>query len=169
MVAALNPCPCGFFGDTKRACVCSAHQIEHYLEKLSGPLLDRIDLHVAVQSVSYDTATTKTDDCLSSSVIVEKVDRAVITQQKRFAGSVVWNATMTPDQVEKYCILEPAAQQSIKKAFDMLNLSMRGYHKILKIARTIADLEDSDTIKLAHIQEALTYRSLDRFMEHKRA
>lgn len=169
LVAALNPCPCGFFGDTKRACTCSSFQIEHYLEKLSGPLLDRIDLHVAVQSVTYDTATSKTDDCLSSETIACKVEKAVTLQQQRFAEDTIWNATMTPDQVEKYCILDQAAQQSIKKAFDMLNLSMRGYHKILKIARTIADLEDSAIIQLAHIQEALLYRSLDRFMEHKRS
>lgn len=169
LVAALNPCPCGFFGDTKHACTCSERQIEYYLEKLSGPLLDRIDLHVAVQSVTYDTATTKGDDCLSSAAIVHKVNNAVVLQQKRFSDGLVWNATMTPDQVEQFCILDDAAQQSMEKAFDMLNLSMRGYHKILKIARTIADLEDSDIIKLAHIQEALTYRSLDRFMEGKRA
>lgn len=167
LVAALNPCPCGFLGDTKRACTCNAFQVERYLEKLSGPLLDRIDLHVNVQSVPYETAVTKTGACLSSATIAEKVNNAVKAQRARFSDDTTWNATMSSDQVEKYCLLDEAAQQALKKAYDVLNLSMRGYHKILKIARTIADFELEETIKLVHIQEALTYRSLDRFMENK--
>lgn len=169
LVAALNPCPCGFFGDKQRSCTCSPLQIERYLEKLSGPLLDRIDLHVAVQSVTYDTATTKTNDSVSSATLAGKVDSAVQAQRARFSDGLTWNATMSPEQIERYCVLEGAAQDAVKKAFDVLRLSMRGYHKILKIARTIADLEDSESIQLSHIQEALTYRCLDRFLEQKKS
>ncbi len=104
---------------------------------------------------------------MSSATIAEKVNNAVKAQRARFSDDTTWNATMSSDQVEKYCLLDEAAQQALKKAYDVLNLSMRGYHKILKIARTIADFELEETIKLVHIQEALTYRSLDRFMENK--
>jgi len=169
LIAALNPCPCGFWGDAKRTCTCSSRQIERYIEKLSGPLLDRIDLHVNVQAVAYDAATAHSDERYSSPVMRAAIQQAVATQRSRFGNTHTWNAHMTSDMIEQYCPLEPTAEQALKKAFDVLNLSMRGYHKILKIARTIADLEGSLLIKLSHIQEALTYRSLDKQLERQRS
>ena len=164
LVAALNPCPCGFFGDKKRQCTCSRQQIVRYISKLSGPLLDRIDLQVPVQSIEYDSIKA-TGDEQSSAVLYEKVTIACAAQEKRFGGTQVYNNFMTADQVEKYCILTPAAEEIIRKAFDKLNLSMRGYHKILKVARTIADLASHDIIDVPHIQEAIMYRSLDQYLE----
>lgn len=164
LVAALNPCPCGFFGDKKRQCVCSRQQIVKYISKLSGPLLDRIDLQVHVQSIEYDSIKTATDT-QSSAVLYEKVLVARDIQSKRFGCISTYNNFMTSDQVEKFCILTPAAEEIIRKAFDKLNLSMRGYHKVLKVARTIADLAASVEIDVAHIQEAIMYRSLDQYLE----
>jgi len=164
LVAALNPCPCGFFGDKKRQCTCSRQQIVKYIGKLSGPLLDRIDLQVHVQSIEYDSIKT-TADTQSSAELYEKVLIAREIQEKRFGAVAIYNNFMTADQVEKYCILTPAAEAIIRKAFDKLNLSMRGYHKVLKVARTIADLAACEEIDVAHIQEAIMYRSLDQYLE----
>ncbi|HLJ31671.1 MAG TPA: YifB family Mg chelatase-like AAA ATPase [Candidatus Babeliales bacterium] len=164
LVAALNPCPCGYFGDKKRQCTCSRQQIVKYINKLSGPLLDRIDLQVQVQSIEYDSikavGTTQ-----SSALLYEKVTVARNIQEKRFGNNHMYNNFMSADQVEKYCVVTPEAESIIKKAFDKLNLSMRGYHKILKVARTIADLAASEVIDVAHIQEAIMYRSLDQYLE----
>lgn len=164
LIAALNPCPCGFFGDKKRQCSCSRQQIVKYISKLSGPLLDRIDLQVHVQSIEYDSIKIASDT-QSSTILYEKVILARATQEKRFGNDTMYNNFMTAEQVEKHCILTPAAEEIIKKAFDKLNLSMRGYHKILKVARTIADLASCDIIDVAHIQEAIMYRSLDQYLE----
>jgi magnesium chelatase family protein len=164
LVAALNPCPCGFFGDKKRQCTCSRQQIIKYISKLSGPLLDRIDLQVPVQSIEYDSIKA-TGQEQSSAVLYEKVVTACAAQEKRFGSAQLYNNFMTADQVEKYCNLTPAAEEIIRKAFDKLNLSMRGYHKILKVARTIADLASQDEIDATHIQEAIMYRSLDQYLE----
>lgn len=168
MVAALNPCPCGFFGDKKRQCTCTQKQIDSYLEKLSGPLMDRIDLQVPVQSIDYDTVMAKEASKPSSQELYAEVEVAVATQYKRFKNNVVYNNSMTPDQIEQFCRLTPVAEQIIKKAFDHLHLTMRGYHKIMKVARTIADLAASDFIDVAHVQEAIMYRSLDQFLEQQR-
>lgn len=164
LVAALNPCPCGFFGDKKRQCGCSRQQIVKYISKLSGPLLDRIDLQVHVQSIEYDSIKTGVDT-QSSALLYEKVAIARVTQEKRFGDTQTYNNFMAADQVEKYCVLTSAAESIIRKAFDKLNLSMRGYHKILKVARTIADLASSEEIDVVHIQEAIMYRSLDQYLE----
>ena len=164
LIAALNPCPCGFFGDKKRQCMCSRQQIIKYIGKLSGPLLDRIDLQVQVQSIEYDSIKMGTET-QSSAQLYEKVLTAQTMQEKRFGSLEIYNNCMSADQVEKYCILTPAAESIIRKAFDKLNLSMRGYHKVLKVARTIADLDGHDEIDVAHIQEAIMYRSLDQYLE----
>jgi magnesium chelatase family protein len=162
LVAALNPCPCGFYGDKTRECKCSKKQIDQYLGKLSGPLLDRIDLHVNVPAVKYDEVKSK--DNLrkekSSKEMFSEIQKAVIAQKKRLGS--LRNAAMTPDQVEKHCVLDDDAEQTLKRAFEVLRLSMRGYHKILKIARTIADLAGVENISKSHIQEAIMYRSLDQ-------
>lgn len=165
LVAALNPCPCGFLGDKKRTCYCTRQQINKYIDKLSGPLLDRIDLQINVQSVEYDTIKASNIECESSAQMYAKVKQAVEMQYKRRAN---WNAYLSSDQIDMYCTLTPAAEAIIKKAFDKLNLSMRGYHKILKVARTIADLDAQETIDVPHIQEAIMYRSLDQTLEKNR-
>lgn len=164
LVAALNPCPCGFFGDKKRQCSCSRQQITKYISKLSGPLLDRIDLQISVQSIEYDSIKA-VSDTQSSVTLYEKVIVARTIQQQRFGNTHMYNNFMGADQVEKYCNLTDAAEVIIRKAFDKLNLSMRGYHKILKVARTIADLENHTEIDTVHIQEAIMYRSLDQYLE----
>ncbi len=169
LVAALNPCPCGFYGDKKKACTCPSERINRYLGKLSGPLLDRIDLHVNVQSLEYDAIKTTTATHESSAHMFAKVTTAVAIQQQRFGDTTSWNAHMSTDAIERYCILTQPAEELLKKAFDKLNLSMRSYHKILKIARTIADLDSVEIIDIAHIQEAIMYRSLDQIVEKQQA
>jgi magnesium chelatase family protein len=164
LIAALNPCPCGFFGDKKRQCSCSPQQISKYIGKLSGPLLDRIDLQVHVHSIEYD-AIKSSAETQSSEFLYEKVVIARGMQEQRFGNQHMYNNFMASDQVEQHCTLTVAAEVIIKKAFDKLNLSMRGYHKILKVARTIADLAASHEIDVMHIQEAIMYRSLDQYLE----
>lgn len=158
LIAALNPCPCGYYGDKKKKCVCTSSQIQKYFGKLSGPLLDRIDLHVNVSAVDYDDIKNKDLNGKSSEQMALEVNKAVEVQRKRG----IKNAFMSAPEVEKYCILTTDAEDTLKKAFEKLNLSMRGYHKILKIARTIADLCESDLIEKKHIREAIMYRTLDR-------
>ncbi len=168
LVVALNPCPCGFLGDKKRNCYCAPQQITRYLNKLSGPLLDRVDLQINVQSIEYETIKEKNAPVQSSEDMFEVVEQAISLQKQRFGQENAFNHSMDPDQIEQFCNLTDTAEAIIKKAFDRLNLSMRGYHKILKVARTIADLEQSDSIDKAHIQEAIMYRSLDQYLEQQR-
>lgn len=169
LVAALNPCPCGFWGDKKRSCHCTTQQVNRYLEKLSGPLLDRIDLQISVQSVDYATIKEKNLNNQSSEELFTAIRIALDIQEKRFGKSGHWNGHMSAQEIEKYCVLTEKAEELIKKAFDALNLSMRGYHKILKVARTIADLSESELIDLPHIREAIMYRSLDQNLERQNA
>lgn len=169
LVAALNPCPCGFWGDKKRQCTCSPQQINRYLAKLSGPLLDRIDLQINVQSIEYDEIKSREIASESSADLFVKVQRALDMQRSRHADGMLYNAHLSSDLIDAYCVLTPAAEQIIKKAFDVLHLSMRGYHKIVKVARTIADLEGQELIDVAHIQEAIMYRSLDQTLERQKS
>ena len=179
LVAALNPCPCGFFGDKKRACTCTETQIQKYISKLSGPLLDRIDLQVTVPSLDYktitETNTLQETSATSSQELYKAIDQALILQKQRniLPNSQesqenyqdyhnYHNAFLTPNLIEKHCVLTETAQELVKKAFDKLQLTMRGYHKLLKVARTIADLESSIIIDIQHVQEALLYRALDK-------
>ena len=166
LIAAFNPCPCGFYGDKKRECTCSPLQLRRYLEKLSGPLLDRIDLQVPVPTIDYDTIKDK-KTTTSSNDMKEYVQRALNAQKKRFGNDTQRNATMNSDEIEKYCVLSEPAEQLIKKVFNHLHLSMRGYHKVLKVARTIADIDLQEIIEVRHLQEALSYRSLDHYLERK--
>ncbi len=167
LVAALNPCPCGFFGDKKRVCICSTEHVNRYLSKLSGPLLDRIDLQISVQSIAYDEIKSGQESSMSSADMFVLVNRALEIQVKRFGSDKKFNSQMTSDEIEQFCILSDAAEGILKKAFDALRLSMRGYHKVLKVARTIADLEESTIIEVAHIREAILYRSLDQHIEQQ--
>jgi magnesium chelatase family protein len=163
LVAALNPCPCGYFGEKKKTCTCTSLEIQRYLAKLSGPLLDRIDLQVYVPAVDYETIKERTQG-MCSKAMYTKVAQAVERQQTRF-GRYRFNGHMLPDELEHHCQLTADAEYTIKQAFDKLALSMRGYHKVLKIARTIADLEGADAIEIDHMQEAIMYRTLDRTLK----
>lgn len=163
LVAALNPCPCGYWGQKKRTCTCTTAEIQRYLSKLSGPLLDRIDLQVYVPAVDYEVIKDRATNA-SSHELYQAVDRAVKIQNKRF-GEHRFNGTMAADEIEKFCMMSSSAEYAIKQAFDKLAMSMRGYHKVLKIARTIADLVNSELIELHHMQEAISYRSLDQTLK----
>lgn len=163
LVAAFNPCPCGYLGDSKKQCKCSRNSVYRYLAKLSGPIMDRIDIQISLQSVEYEQIHNNSEQ-LNSATMKQKVDKAIAIQQKRYNGNF-WNGTIPVNKIPEYCVMSDAAQAVIKKAFDVLKLSMRGYHKILKISRTIADIEGHEIIQDIHIKEALTYRSLDQTME----
>ncbi|HBL98385.1 TPA: hypothetical protein DDZ86_01940 [Candidatus Dependentiae bacterium] len=164
LVAALNPCPCGYHGDKKRPCTCSPLQIRHYIDRLSGPLLDRIDLQVPVQAVNYETINKKSP-ATSSADLYKGVLNAIKRQAERFKDPRQFNAFMTPRQLNEFCILSEPAQLLVQQTFEKLGLSMRGYHKLLKISRTIADLEGMDVLELHHVQEAIMYRSLEQTLE----
>ncbi len=158
LVAAMNPCPCGFYGDPKRECRCSPNMILKYRNKISGPLLDRIDIHVEVPTVKYkEMAGDSTGE--PSDKIRVRVEAARAIQRNRL-GRV--NAQMSPKELKEFCRLDDECQELLKMAMTELNLSARAYDRILKVSRTIADLEPSDAIKPQHIQEAIQFRSLDR-------
>ena len=162
LVAAMNPCPCGFYGDPRRACRCSASQIRQYQSRISGPLLDRIDIHIEVPSVQY-RELTQSSSGESSTSIKERINKAIIVQKNRFAhGKTIFNARMSERQIKQYCIIDEESQKLLEMAVDKLGLSARAYTRILKVARTIADIEEEDHILSSHIAEAIQYRSLDR-------
>ncbi len=163
LVAALNPCPCGYFGDPKRSCTCTRKQIITYMGKLSGPLLDRIDIHVNVSSVNYQEITQQDKQEPTSQELFAHVKQAVAMQELR--SGTLRNADIPSGDIEKHCQKTPEAEHVIRLAFEKLGMSMRGYHKILKLARTIADFDGSEKIDRKHAQEALMYRSLDRILE----
>lgn len=160
LVASMNPCPCGYLGDSR--CHCSATAITKYTNKVSSPLLDRIDIQIAVSAVQYsDLEQTRPQE--SSARIKERVLKAQKMQQKRYQYEpVLFNSQLSASLVEKYCSLGNQEKKLLKSAFERLNLSARAYHKILKVARTIADLNESEQITITHLAEAIQYRSLDR-------
>ncbi len=159
LVAAQNPCPCGFRGDPKRRCICTQNQITKYQKRVSGPLLDRIDLHVEVPAVKHEKLTGEEKAGESSKVVRERVQEARERQQQRFAGtSLTCNAEMTARNIKKYCPLDGEEQNFLRQAVVQMNLSARAYHRILKVACTIADLAGEPSIKTSHLAEALQYR-----------
>jgi len=163
LVAAMNPCPCGYFGDLKRECRCSPVQVQRYRQRISGPLLDRIDLHIEVPAVEYrDVVSERAEE--DSHAIRERISQARRHQQDRFrkTAKISCNARMTPKQLKEYCRLTTDSNELIRIAMTDLNLSARAYDRILKVSRTIADLEDAETILPEHVSEAIQYRSLDR-------
>lgn len=162
LIASMNPCPCGNFGSKDRECHCSPNQIHKYLAKLSGPIMDRIDIHVEVDSVSYDDLKSEREEECSIS-IKHRVDRARQIQLDRFKSSSNFsNAKMSVPQTKKYCKLDKTSEEILRTAFDKLKLSARAHDRILRVARTIADLEGQEFIQPQHIAEAIGYRSLDR-------
>jgi magnesium chelatase family protein len=159
LVAAHNPCPCGYFQDSTRACSCSPSMISRYQSKLSGPLLDRIDIHVDVPRVDYDKLMSNAKG-ESSATIQERVEKARQRQKKRFEGrkGMFANGDMGAGEIQELCILEADARQIMEVSVKRLQLSARSYHRVLKLSRTIADLGESETIKVQHVAEALQYR-----------
>jgi len=162
LVAAMNPCPCGYFGHPTRSCTCPEARIERYLDRVSGPLLDRIDLHVEVLPVGYDLLSSRRQE-ETSAEIRARVTNARGIQARRFGGlGIPCNAEIPPPMLPRFCPLSPDADALLRKLFDRLSLSGRAYDRILKVSRTIADLDSSGQIELEHLNEAVQYRSLDR-------
>jgi magnesium chelatase family protein len=162
LVAAMNPCPCGFYTDPNRECTCTMPQILRYRSKISGPLMDRIDIHIEVPAVRYRDLTGETSG-EDSETIKLRVNRAREIQRERFDGKRIYcNAQMTSRHLKKYCQIGDDSKALLEQAIDKLGLSARAYTRILKIGRTIADLETMDSIAVHHISEAIQYRSLDR-------
>ncbi|MCD6155804.1 MAG: YifB family Mg chelatase-like AAA ATPase [Candidatus Atribacteria bacterium] len=162
LVAACNPCPCGFFGDSKKHCTCSYQQILRYRNKLSGPIMDRIDLQIEIPRLDFEEIISENNE-YSSSEAREKVEKAREIQKERFKKeSITLNAEMNPRQIKKYCNAESGAIKLLKDAVDRLDFSARAYHRTLKVARTIADLENKERIQENHVAEAIQYRMLDK-------
>ena len=162
LVCAMNPCPCGYFGHPTRTCSCPNGAPARYLSKVSGPLLDRLDIHIEVPPVDY-AQLSETEAGEPSAAIRERVNKARKIQLERFKGTKIsCNAKMTASQTRKYCVLSEKAAKTLELSFEKLGLSARAYDKILKVARTIADLDNSESIENKHILEAIQYRSLDR-------
>jgi len=161
-VGAMNPCPCGYFGTYARRCKCTPNQIERYLSKISGPLVDRIDIHIDVPAISFTKLRSKSGQ-LDSATIRQDVTGARDVQTRRFGETEVYiNARMSHKQVRKFCELDSASELILKQAMTEFGLSARAHDKICKVARTIADLADAETIAPEHIAEAISYRKLDR-------
>jgi len=163
LVSSMNPCPCGYYNHPEKNCLCPPGMVQKYLNKISGPLLDRIDLHVEVTPVSFDELSSK-EKGESSAMIRDRVIKSREIQEERFQQTkgVHANAQMSTKQLQSYCKLDEQSQKMLKMAMEKLNLSARAYDRILKVGRTIADLENSTAITSEHIAEAIQYRSLDR-------
>ena len=162
IVAAMNPCPCGYYGHPSRECTCTDAAKKRYRDKISGPILDRIDIHIEVEPVEYDRLASREKE-ESSAQIRERVNKAREIQRKRFEGTgVTCNAKMSPAMTKEYCILSDEASDLLRMSFERLGLSARAYDKILRISRTIADLDGCENIETRHVARAIQYRSLDR-------
>ena len=173
LVTAMNPCRCGYYGDPVKVCTCNESERKKYIGKVSGPLLDRIDMHVAVERVAYreirsglHPGAEKGEPPISSAMLREGVVRAVEMQKFRYRGLAIRNnSSLTPQQTERYCPLDIACSRVMEAAFSRYSLSARAYHRILRTARTIADLEESEAIREKHVLEALSYRMPERYFE----
>jgi magnesium chelatase family protein len=162
LVAAMNPCPCGFYGDTLRPCTCPQSAVAKYLQKISGPLLDRIDIHIEVPRLGHDELTAPPAG-EGSAAIRERVERARGLQAGRLAGTGLFcNAHMRSRQIQRMCPIEGDARALLRAAITQMSLSARAYDRILKLSRTIADLAGEESIGVAHVAEAVQYRALDR-------
>jgi magnesium chelatase family protein len=162
LVASMNPCPCGYLGDARHACKCTPLQIEKYMGRISGPSLDRIDLHIEVPSVPFQELSAQADRT-ASAAMREQVSGARAVQRKRFgADTASLNSRMTTRQLRWHCALDEEGKGLLKQAMEELGLSARAHDRILRVSRTIADLEGSADIRAGHVVEAIGYRSLDR-------
>ena len=162
MIAALNPCPCGYRSDPRRSCNCTPPQIERYMGKISGPLLDRIDIHVEVPAAEFKELASK-EQGTSSETIREDVISARKMQEARFAEtSINYNAQMSSQQIRKFCPLDDESMNLLKLSVNEHGLSARAHDKVLRMSRTIADLDGAESIALHHLAEAINYRMLDR-------
>ena len=162
LVASMNPCPCGYYGTEENRCICSKKSIKKYMGKVSGPLLDRIDIHIEVRPVEYKKLRSE-EKGESSITIRNRVNAAKKIQLERYKNiNIFSNSELTPGLISKYCVIDEMGKEILKKAFNNFKFSARAYNKILKISRTIADLDGSKLIKASHIAEAIQYRSLDR-------
>lgn len=160
--ASMNPCPCGYFGSKERECTCSSTAISRYMGKISGPLIDRIDICIEVSPVKYKKLDSD-ERIETSEEIKQRVNRARKIQQERYRECrILSNSELTPKLIDKYCKLDNKSKQMLENAFNKLKLSARAYGRILKVARTIADLEESENVEVKHIAEAIQYRSIDR-------
>lgn len=163
LVGSMNPCPCGYYGSSVKECTCNEFQIKKYINKISGPLLDRIDIHIEVHGVQYNKLNDESISVDNSCKIRRRVNRARQVQINRYKKyNIFSNSELTPSLISKYCQLDPLCKKALESAFNRLGLSARAYNKIIKVARTIADLDNSSRIKIQHISEAIQYRSLDR-------
>ena len=161
-VSSMNPCPCGYYGSKDKECTCTPQMISKYMGRISGPLLDRIDICVEVNPVEYRKLDSE-ERIETSEEIKKRVDRARKVQQKRYAQNKIFsNSELTPKLIDKYCKLDSKGREVLENAFNKLKLSARAYGRILKVARTIADLEECKNIEVKHIAEAIQYRSIDR-------
>ena len=162
LVAAMNPCPCGNYGNPVRKCTCTPQKVTAYLNRISQPVLDRIDIQIEIKPVEYSDLSSRIPQ-ESSAAIAERVQKAVEIQKKRFAGTDIRsNSGITSDIIGEVCRLTPDAEEMLRSAFDRLGLSARAYDRILKVARTCADLAGSEKIDKPHIAQAISFRSLDR-------
>ena len=160
LIGAMNPCPCGFLGDSKKNCTCSEFQINRYKSRLSGPLLDRIDIQIKVQRLS-DDELLNAKEAEKSADIRKRVIRAREIQQERYKNdNILTNSELNPKLIKKYCKIDDKTKQFLKNAINQFNLSARAYDRILKISRTIADIEQVPDIKMEHIAQALQLRSI---------
>ena len=161
LVASMNPCPCGYYGSNVKECTCTEKQRNEYRSKISGPILDRIDIQVQVPAVKYEKLEGKVGE--SSEVIRDRVNKARQIQWERYKNLNIYsNSELTPKLIEKVCKLNDVSKVILRKSFENLNLSARAYSRILKVARTIADLDGSKDIESIHVIEAIQYRSLDK-------
>jgi magnesium chelatase family protein len=162
LIAAMNPCPCGYLGDPRHACKCNAQQIERYMGKISGPLLDRIDLHIEIPAVPFEELSASIDGTTSAEMRTD-VSKVRQAQKHRFGGDgAMLNSRMTTRQLRRHCELDAEGKSLLRAAMDELGLSARAHDRILRVARTVADLEGSESIRTEHVVEAIGYRSLDR-------
>ena len=162
LIASMNPCPCGYYGTDDNKCHCTEQAISKYMGQISGPLLDRIDLHIEVKPVEYKKISSD-EATESSATIKERVNKARKIQLERYKEYDIYsNSELTPSLLEKFCKIDKVSKEILKKAFERLGLSGRAYGRILKVARSIADLDEEENIKQEHILEAIQYRSLDR-------
>lgn len=163
LIGAMNPCPCGFYGHPTKRCTCSPKSVAKYLGKISGPMLDRLDIHVEVPPVRYDELKDDGESSETSAEIKKRVDRARQIQNERYKDeNITCNARLTPSQLKKYCILTNDAENMLETAFKKMGLSGRAYDRLLKVSRTLADLDESEYIESYHIAQAIQFRSLDR-------